>query len=407
MYGFIGPNGAGKTTTIRILLGILKATSGTATIFGRDAWHDAVKIHKKIAYVPGDVSLWPNLTGGEVIDLFVKLRGGDNKSRREELIERFDLDPTKKCGTYSKGNRQKVALVAAFASDADLYILDEPTSGLDPLMELVFQECVQEVKAEGKSVLLSSHILSEVEKLCDRVSIIRQGKIIESGSLQELRHLTRIRVRVETAQAIPNLREVTGVHDVEEFEGGAAFQVDSDRLGEVIKHISNFEIIALESAPPTLEDLFMHHYQGRGEKVNRELFTNTRILAGHIWRRERIQIPVWILAVVGLSVAVAAMSPSLFPPGPEREMIAKTMENPAMISMLGPGYGLDNYHLGAIMAHQMLLFTALAAAVMNIMLTIRHTRRDEELGRVEVIRSCRWASCPMRPLSWWWQRLPT
>ena len=264
VYGFIGPNGAGKTTTIRILLGILKATSGTATIFGRDAWHDAVEIHKKIAYVPGDVSLWPNLTGGEVIDLFVKLRGGDNKSRREELIERFDLDPTKKCGTYSKGNRQKVALVAAFASDADLYILDEPTSGLDPLMELVFQECVQEVKAEGKSVLLSSHILSEVEKLCDRVSIIRQGKIIESGSLQELRHLTRIRVRVETAQAIPNLREVTGVHDVEEFEGGAAFQVDSDRLGEVIKYISNFEIIALESAPPTLEDLFMHHYQGEG-----------------------------------------------------------------------------------------------------------------------------------------------
>jgi len=264
VYGFIGPNGAGKTTTIRILLGILKATSGTATIFGRDAWHDAVEIHKKIAYVPGDVSLWPNLTGGEVIDLFVKLRGGDNKSRREELIERFDLDPTKKCGTYSKGNRQKVALVAAFASDADLYILDEPTSGLDPLMELVFQECVQEVKAEGKSVLLSSHILSEVEKLCDRVSIIRQGKIIESGSLQELRHLTRTRVRVETAQAIPNLREVTGVHDVEEFEGGAAFQVDSDRLGEVIKHISNFEIIALESAPPTLEDLFMHHYQGEG-----------------------------------------------------------------------------------------------------------------------------------------------
>ena len=264
VYGFIGPNGAGKTTTIRILLGILKATSGTATIFSRDAWHDAVEIHKKIAYVPGDISLWPNLTGGEVIDLFVKLRGGDNKSRREELIERFDLDPTKKCGTYSKGNRQKVALVAAFASDADLYILDEPTSGLDPLMELVFQECVQEVKAEGKSVLLSSHILSEVEKLCDRVSIIRQGKIIESGSLQELRHLTRTRVRVETAQAIPNLREVTGVHDVEEFEGGAAFQVDSDRLGEVIKYISNFEIIALESAPPTLEDLFMHHYQGEG-----------------------------------------------------------------------------------------------------------------------------------------------
>lgn len=264
VYGFIGPNGAGKTTTIRILLGILKATSGTATIFGQDAWTDAVEIHKRIAYVPGDVSLWPNLTGGEVIDLFVKLRGANNQNRREQLIKRFDLDPSKKCGTYSKGNRQKVALIAAFASDADLYILDEPTSGLDPLMELVFQECVQEIKAEGKSVFLSSHILSEVEKLCDRVSIIRQGKIIETGSLQELRHLTRTRVRVETAKPIENLTEITGVYEVEEFPGGAAFQVEGDRLGEVIKYISNYDIISLESALPTLEELFMHHYQGEG-----------------------------------------------------------------------------------------------------------------------------------------------
>ncbi|NLY53776.1 MAG: ABC transporter ATP-binding protein [Firmicutes bacterium] len=264
VYGFIGPNGAGKTTTIRILLGILKATSGTAQVFGLDAWADAVEIHKRIAYVPGEVSLWPNLTGGEVIDLFVKLRGPNNKSRREELIERFDLDPTKKCGTYSKGNRQKVALIAAFASDADLYILDEPTSGLDPLMELVFQECIAEVKAAGKSVLLSSHILSEVEKLCDRVSIIRQGRIIESGSLQELRHLTRTQVRVETAQPIPNLSELAGVYDLQEFEGGATFQVDGVHIGEVIKYISNYGILALESAPPTLEDLFIHHYQKEG-----------------------------------------------------------------------------------------------------------------------------------------------
>lgn len=264
VYGFIGPNGAGKTTTIRILLGILKATSGTAQVFGLDAWADAVEIHKRIAYVPGEVSLWPNLTGGEVIDLFVKLRGPNNKSRREELIERFDLDPTKKCGTYSKGNRQKVALIAAFASDADLCILDEPTSGLDPLMELVFQECIAEVKAAGKSVLLSSHILSEVEKLCDRVSIIRQGRIIESGSLQELRHLTRTQVRVETAQPIPNLSELAGVYDLQEFEGGATFQVDGVHIGEVIKYISNYGILALESAPPTLEDLFIHHYQKEG-----------------------------------------------------------------------------------------------------------------------------------------------
>lgn len=265
VYGFIGPNGAGKTTTIRILLGILQATSGSAQIFGMDAWRDAVEIHKRIAYVPGEVSLWPNLTGGEVIDFFVKLRGTNHRNRREELIKRFDLDPTKKCGTYSKGNRQKVALIAAFASDADLYILDEPTSGLDPLMELVFQECVQEVKKQGKSVFLSSHILSEVEKLCDRVSIIRQGKIIESGTLQELRHLTRTRVRVETAQPIPNLREAPGVHDVEEFSGGASFQVDGEKMGEVMKYISQYEILALESAPPTLEELFMHHYKGAEE----------------------------------------------------------------------------------------------------------------------------------------------
>lgn len=261
IYGFIGPNGAGKTTTIRILLGILQATSGTATIFGQDAWRDAVEIHKRIAYVPGEVNLWSNLTGGEVIDLFVKLRGANGTSRREELIQRFDLDPTKKCGTYSKGNRQKVALIAAFASDADLYILDEPTSGLDPLMEQIFQECVREVKAAGKSVLLSSHILSEVEKLCDKVSIIRQGKIIESGTLQELRHLTRTRVQVETARPIPNLAELEGIHDLNNVERSVIFHVDTDKLGQVIKEISEYEILSLESTPPTLEDLFIHHYR--------------------------------------------------------------------------------------------------------------------------------------------------
>ncbi|SDR01668.1 ABC transporter ATP-binding protein [Virgibacillus salinus] len=265
VYGFIGPNGSGKSTTIRVLLGILKATEGEAKVFGKDAWADAVEIHKRIAYVPGDVNLWPNLTGGEVIDLFVKLRGGNNKSKREELIKKFDLDPSKKCRTYSKGNRQKVALVAAFSSEADLYILDEPTSGLDPLMEQVFQECVMDIKKEGKSVLLSSHILSEVEKLCDRVGIIRQGKIIETGSLSELRHLTRTNLLVETKQPITLLNELKGVHDIEEKDEAFSFQVDSEELDAVIKHVSQFGVVRLESAPPTLEDLFMRHYEGEGQ----------------------------------------------------------------------------------------------------------------------------------------------
>ncbi|CDQ18172.1 ABC-2 type transport system ATP-binding protein [Halobacillus karajensis] len=268
VFGFIGPNGAGKSTTIRVLLGILKATSGEAKIFGKDVWEDAVEIHKRIAYVPGDANLWPNLTGGEVIDLFMKLRGKNNQNRREELIRKFDFDPTKKCRTYSKGNRQKVALIAAFSSDADLYILDEPTSGLDPLMEQVFQECVIEVKNQGKSVLLSSHILSEVEKLCDRVGIIRQGKIIEKGSLDELRHLTRTQLLVETKKPILSLSDVKGVHEIVETKQGVTFQVDTEELGNAIRYISEFGVVKLESAPPTLEDLFMRHYEMTKEGTN-------------------------------------------------------------------------------------------------------------------------------------------
>lgn len=264
VYGFIGPNGSGKSTTIRVLLGILKATEGEVTIFGKDAWKDAVEIHKRVAYVPGDVSLWPNLTGGEVIDLFVKLRGGNHASRREELIRRFDLDPSKKCRTYSKGNRQKVALIAALSSDADLYILDEPTSGLDPLMERVFQEYVKEAKAEGKSILLSSHILSEVEKLCDKVAIIRQGKIIETGTLKELRHLTGTMLLVETKEPMPQLGEVRGVRGIEQKDGALSFQVDQEELDNVVRYVSQFGIIRMESAPPTLEELFMRHYEGIG-----------------------------------------------------------------------------------------------------------------------------------------------
>ena len=267
VFGYIGPNGAGKTTTIRVLLGILQATDGSAKVFGLDAWKDAVEIHRRIAYVPGDVNLWPNLTGGEVIDLFVSLRGKHDKERREKLLKMFDLDPSKKCRTYSKGNRQKVALVAAFASDADMFILDEPTSGLDPLMEQVFQECVLEQKSKGKGIFLSSHILSEVERLCDRVGIIREGKLVETGTLNELRHLTRVTMTVETEKPIDALDGLPGVHGVREQQGGLSFQVDSEEVGGVVAHISKYGVKKLESMPPTLEDMFMRHYNNEGGGV--------------------------------------------------------------------------------------------------------------------------------------------
>ena len=260
VFGYIGPNGAGKTTTIRVLLGILQATEGSAKVFGLDAWKDAVEIHKRIAYVPGDVNLWPNLTGGEVIDLFVSLRGKHDKERRGQLLKMFDLDPSKKCRTYSKGNRQKVALVAALASDVDLFILDEPTSGLDPLMEQVFQECVMDLKNKGKGIFLSSHILSEVERLCDRVGIIREGRLVETGTLSELRHLTRVTMTVETERPIDGLESITGVHGVRKQQNGVSFQVDSQEIGSVVSNISKFGVTKLESTPPTLEDLFMRHY---------------------------------------------------------------------------------------------------------------------------------------------------
>ena len=264
VFGYIGPNGAGKTTTIRVLLGILQATQGSAKVFGMDAWKEAVEIHKRIAYVPGDVNLWPNMTGGEVIDLFVSLRGKHDKARREKLLKDFDLDPTKRCRTYSKGNRQKVALIAAFASDADLFVLDEPTSGLDPLMEQIFQDCVLEQKNNGKGVFLSSHILSEVERLCDRVGIIREGQLVETGTLAEMRHLTRNTIHVETDKDVSGLKEMKGVHDLSQKKNSLTFQVDGNEIGAVIAYLAGFGIRKFESMPPTLEDLFMLHYNKKG-----------------------------------------------------------------------------------------------------------------------------------------------
>ena len=266
IYGFIGPNGAGKSTLIRVLLGVLKADAGMSQIFGLDTWKDAVEIHKRIAYVPGDVNLWPNLSGGEVIDLFLRMKGEHDKSYREELIRDFDFDPTKKCGTYSKGNRQKVALIAAFSSDADLYIFDEPTSGLDPLMENVFRNYVKKEKDKGKSIFLSSHILSEVEQLCEKISIIKQGKIVDSGTLEDMRHITRNHVLVETDEQVDKLAEINGVHDVKinDANDGTArtveFSMDNSETSTVLNYLASLGINRIVSTPPTLEELFMSHY---------------------------------------------------------------------------------------------------------------------------------------------------
>lgn len=261
VLGYIGPNGAGKSATIRILLGIIRATQGKVQIFGKDVWQDSIEIHKKIAYVPGDVYLWPNLSGGETIDLFLKLHGASNQEKRDQLIKKFYLNPKKKVRSYSKGNRQKIALIAALATEAELYIFDEPTSGLDPLMEAVFQEEVKALKAAGKAIILSSHILSEVEKLADRVAVIRKGEIVETGTLDDLRHLTRYQYKVETEQEAVGLKELSSVHDLQIKENEATFQADSDAIDEILKTLLLYGVKKLEATPPTLEDLFMRHYQ--------------------------------------------------------------------------------------------------------------------------------------------------
>jgi len=275
VHGFLGPNGSGKTTTIRILLGLLRADGGTARLLGGDPWREATALHRRLAYVPGDVTLWPNLTGGEVIDLLGRLRGSLDAKRRATLLERFDLDPTKKARTYSKGNRQKVALISALASDVELLILDEPTAGLDPLMEAAFRECVEEERHSGRTVLLSSHILSEVEALCERVTIIRAGRTTESGTLAELRHLTRTSISADLARPPAGLEQLPGVHDLDlqdftahgaDRQGSTGLgarvrcEVDSDKLDDVLRHLADAGVLSLVSQPPTLEELFLRHY---------------------------------------------------------------------------------------------------------------------------------------------------
>ncbi|HEX6340328.1 ABC transporter ATP-binding protein [Umezawaea sp.] len=267
VHGFLGPNGAGKSTTIRMLLGLLRADAGTTRLLGGDPWKDAVTLHRRLAYVPGDVTLWPTLSGGEVIDLLGRLRGGLDHTRRAELLERFELDPRKKGRAYSKGNRQKVALVAALASDVELLVLDEPTSGLDPLMEAVFQECVQEERSRGRTVLLSSHILAEVEALCDRVSIIRGGRTVESGTLTELRHLTRTSISAELATEPHGLAALPGVHDLRVEGNRVHLDVDTEQLDAVLRRLTQAGVRGLASHPPTLEQLFLRHYEAEPEVV--------------------------------------------------------------------------------------------------------------------------------------------
>ena len=260
VHGFLGPNGSGKSTTIRILLGLLQKTSGTTLLFDQEPWGHSTSLHERLAYVPGDVNLWPNLSGGEIIDLLGDLRGGLDEQKRKDLIDRFNLDPTKKFRTYSKGNRQKVALVAAFASDVDLYMLDEPTSGLDPLMESVFQDYVRELKEQGKTILLSSHILAEVEALCDKVTIIRQGQTVETGSLDDIQQLQRTNFEIKTKKSTKSLAKLKGVHEYAEEKGVVSFEVEPSQLNEVVKKLSAMELVTMTSHPPKLEELFLRHY---------------------------------------------------------------------------------------------------------------------------------------------------
>ncbi len=261
VHGFLGPNGSGKTTTIKILLGLIRKTSGEVSLLGGNPWKDVVELHKRLAYVPGDVNLWPDLTGGEVIDFLGRLRGNFNTNRRDELIEKFHLDPSKKCKTYSTGNRQKVVLISAFSSDVELIILDEPTSGLDPLMSSLFRECVREANQNGITILFSSHILTEVEELCNRVTIIKDGKTIDSGSLEDMRHFSLMNIVAETQNPVSGLDTLRGIHNLDISGNNVTFQAEAGILQEAVTLLTRYGIKSLQSHPPTLEDLFMRHYK--------------------------------------------------------------------------------------------------------------------------------------------------
>ena len=263
-HGFLGPNGAGKTTTLRILLGMLRSDAGSAALLGGDPWKDGVALHARLAYVPGDVSLWPNLTGGETIDILGRMRGGLDAARRDRLVESFALDPSVKVSAYSKGNRQKVALVAALAADVELYMFDEPTDGLDPLMSEVFRDEVAALRSAGRTTLLSSHVLAEVDAVCDRISIVRAGRIVESGSLADLRHLQRMSVVAVTSHELHGLEDVVGLHDVSYVDRTLHCTVEPAGLADLLTHLTAAGIVSLESRPPTLEEMFLRYYDQAG-----------------------------------------------------------------------------------------------------------------------------------------------
>lgn len=262
IFGFIGPNGAGKSTTIRIILGLLKATSGSVEVFGLDAFNDTILIHENLAYVGAEANLWGNLTGGEVIDILLKMSKVSDYTLRDELIKKFDLDTSKKCRTYSKGNKQKVTLIAALAANVDLYIFDEPTSGLDPLMENVFQEIILDLKKKGKTIFLSSHILSEVEKVCDKIAIIKDGKIVDSGSLSDMRHLTRSKFTIKTKDNIA-LDNIKGIHNIQRNDDQLIFLVENDLVNQVLLELGKYKLEHFQANPPTLEDLFLSYYENK------------------------------------------------------------------------------------------------------------------------------------------------
>ena len=415
-------------------------------LFDGDPWHDAVALHRRLAYVPGDTNLWPTLTGGEVIDLLGDLRGGLDPTRRAELVDRFDLDPRKKARSYSKGNRQKVALIAALASDAELLVLDEPTAGLDPLMEAVFQDCIEDARAEGRTTLLSSHILDQVERLCDRVTIIRQGRAVESGTLDELRHLTRTTVVAETRQDPAVLDDLESVHDLQIARGRVSFSVDSTHLEAAVRRLAELGVTSLVSHPPTLEELFLRHYgdeldhagvngdhdhatagaptderaprppdrrrrpvvstvagtsprpvedaagaaatTGRARPSGGSTLTGTLRLTRFVLRRDRVRLTVWLVALIGFLVISGASLPPVYPDQAAIDSYVRLFgDNPALIAFAGPGYGFDDPNIGVILVNETQLWGMIAIALMSIFLLNRHTRAEEDDERTDLLRA--------------------